>query len=357
MIDIGARNLPPRPSRGRGHVFPSFRLTLIAASACLSALFVAACAPSSAEAPGAEQWSSIELEIQPAELGAERVGALIFRGGLELSSGDANFGGLSGLEILDGANLLAITDSGSWFRAELLFDANGALIGLDAPHLAPMRDEAGELFENKTAADAEGLAQLPDGRFAVSFEQSQTIRIYDLNRDGPIAAAHPGPRLSEVAQLPPNQGLEALAAAEAGDLVIGAEGARGPTQVWRAPLGASEEIAPIARYRLSLGYALVGLDRLPDGAFVALERAYAPVLGARTRIARFVESELGAGESIETEQLAHLGAALALDNFEAIAAAQLSDGTTRLYILSDDNFSDSQRTLLYAFDIDQSVDD
>jgi hypothetical protein len=220
-----------------------------------------------------------------------------------------------------------------------------------------MRDEAGALFENKTAADSEGLTQLPDGRFAVSFEQTQSIRIYDLNRDGPIAAAHPGPRLSEVAQLPPNQGLEALAATEAGELIIGAEGGRGPTQIWRAPLGASEEAAPIARYRLSLGYALVGLDRLPDGAFVALERAYAPVLGARTRITRFVESELGDGDTIETEELAHLGAALRLDNFEGIAAAQLSDGTTRLYILSDDNFSDRQRTLLYAFDLDQSGDD
>jgi hypothetical protein len=153
------------------------------------------------------------------------------------------------------------------------------------------------------------------------------------------------------------QGLEALAVTEAGELIIGAEGGMGSSKVWRAPLGASEEAAPIGRYRTRLGYALVGLDRLPDGAFVALERAYAPILGARSRITRFAESELINGVNIEAEEWAHLDRPLALDNFEGIAATQLSDGTTRLYIISDDNFSSSQRTLLYAFDLVQSGDD
>jgi hypothetical protein len=183
------------------------------------------------------------------------------------------------------------------------------------------------------------------------------ITRWNLNRDGPSAAAHAGPRLGETDQLPPNQGLEALAVTEAGELIIGAEGGMGSSKIWRAPLGATEEAAPIGRYRTRLGYALVGLDRLPDGAFVALERAYAPILGARSRITRFAESELINGVNIEAEEWAHLDRPLALDNFEGIAATQLSDGSTRLYIISDDNFSSSQRTLLYAFDLVQSGDD
>jgi hypothetical protein len=39
-----------------------------------------------------------------------------------------------------------------------------------------------------------------------------------------------------------------------------------------------------------------------------------------------------------------------IDNFEGIAAKQMPDGRVRLYIVSDDNFSDSQRTLLMVFD-------
>ena len=38
------------------------------------------------------------------------------------------------------------------------------------------------------------------------------------------------------------------------------------------------------------------------------------------------------------------------DNFEGIAA-ETRNGRTRLYILSDDNFSPMQRTLLLAFDV------
>ncbi|HCK85173.1 MAG TPA: hypothetical protein DHW63_11855 [Hyphomonadaceae bacterium] len=40
-----------------------------------------------------------------------------------------------------------------------------------------------------------------------------------------------------------------------------------------------------------------------------------------------------------------------MDNFEAIAAIAMPDGATRVYILSDDNFSHRQRTLLLAFDL------
>jgi hypothetical protein len=101
------------------------------------------------------------------------------------------------------------------------------------------------------------------------------------------------------------------------------------------------------------------MDRAPDGAFVALERFYAPVIGARARITRFPAAALNArGESLpEVEELALLAPPLAIDNFEAIATTRSVDGTTRLYILSDDNFSDRQRTLLLAFDIIEEITD
>jgi hypothetical protein len=38
------------------------------------------------------------------------------------------------------------------------------------------------------------------------------------------------------------------------------------------------------------------------------------------------------------------------DNFEGIAAKK-AEGGVRLYIISDNNFSPSQRTLLMAFDL------
>jgi hypothetical protein len=213
-----------------------------------------------------------------------------------------------------------------------------------------MRDEDGEPFPNKAAGDSEDLAQLTDGRFAVSFEQTQSIRIYDLNRDGPFGPAIAGPRLAETEALPSNSGLEALTSSGEGVLIVGAEG--GPaatTPIWRVPLDARSPVEPSARYPLAHGYSLTSMDRLPDGGFVALERFFAPVIGPRARITRFQFNAQGGIDAVE--ELARLASPMPVDNFEAISAVRMPDGATRLYIVSDDNFSRRQRTLLLAFDI------
>ncbi len=315
------------------------------------ALLLTACSPLAAQAPIAEQWRALEVAVALVAYPDSETGALRYRGGLDLSSDDALFGGLSGMEVLDDGRWLAISDAGQWFEARLVLDRDGALVGLSDVRTAAMRDENGEPFRSKRKGDSEGLAQLPDGRFAASFEQSHSIRLYDLNRDGPFGAAAPGPTLDGVRNLRANVGLEAIAAANNGDLLVAAEGDGDAAPLWRAPVGSQTQVAPVARYRLEPGYSLTALDRLPDGDFIALERFYAPVLGARARIARFSEQDLSTGGSIETTELARIAAPAPVDNFEAIAAIAMPDGATRVYVLSDDNFSNRQRTLLLAFDL------
>ncbi|MGE3930868.1 MAG: esterase-like activity of phytase family protein [Hyphomonadaceae bacterium] len=316
---------------------------------CSLALALGGCAPSAADAPIDEQWAAVAVEAAPIELGTERAGDLVFRGGLVLTSDDERFGGWSGMEVLQDGRLIAISDAGLWLSAQIVLDANGGLVGVSDARIAQMRDETGEPFANKASGDAEDLAQLPDGRFAVSFEQTQSIRLYDFNRDGPFGAALAGPLLGDVARLPSNAGLEAIAATEQGALIVGAED-RG--LLWRAR---PEEPGPVARrahYPLEFGYALTSLDRLPEGELVALERFYAPVIGARARITVVSLGSLdSANVQARTTVLADLAPPLVVDNFEAITALRNADGTTRLYILSDDNYNPRQRTLLYAFDI------
>jgi hypothetical protein len=327
-----------------------WRAFLVGAAAAL----LGACGQSAADAPIADQWRAVPLTISAVAFADERVGALRFRGGLHLEGAARDdFGGWSGIEALDDGRLLAITDGGEWFEAHLVLDAEGTLVGLSDTRGALMRDETGEPFPSKAAGDAEDLTQLPDGRFAVSFEQTQTIRIYDLNRDGPFGAAQAGPALAETQRLPPNAGLEALAATDDGGLLVGAEGGGGPTPLWVAPLGASEPAPVRMRYRPAAGYSLTGLDRLPDGSFVALERFYAPIIGPRVRITRFAAAALHSGAAIvpDVEVLAAWAGPAPIDNFEGISAVRMPDGITRIYIASDDNFSDRQRTLLLAFDV------
>jgi hypothetical protein len=42
---------------------------------------------------------------------------------------------------------------------------------------------------------------------------------------------------------------------------------------------------------------------------------------------------------------------MTIDNYEGIAAKELPDGRVRLFVVSDNNFASTQRTLLMVFDI------
>ena len=77
-------------------------------------------------------------------------GKLIFRGGLNLFAKSSYFGGYSALALdASGTNLLAISDAGTWLRADLDYDgrtlkglsnvALGPLLGLTASRCSTMR--------------------------------------------------------------------------------------------------------------------------------------------------------------------------------------------------------------------------
>jgi hypothetical protein len=205
-----------------------------------------------------DQWENINVEVIPIASPVETVGRLVYRGGVELRSSNPMFVGLSALEVLEDGRVVAISDEADWIDARLTFDDRDYMTGFTDVRGAFMRDERGRTLSTKAEADLEGLAQLADGRFAVSFERSQIIRIYDLNRDGPFGVAERGPRLEGVMRLPTNQGLEALASMD-NAILVGAEGGDEPTTpLWRAPLDAQAPVAARFAYPLSDGFSLQG---------------------------------------------------------------------------------------------------
>jgi hypothetical protein len=309
-------------------------------------------------AGGAEAWPSVRVAATSIPYGAGNLRApqgLRFRGGLELRSDDPAFGGLSGLHVDSAGRLLAVSDTGKWFAARLVLDGEGALVGLVDARIASIRDETGAPFADKASADAEGLARLADGRFAVSFERSHVIRVYDLAGKGPNAAPDLTLAPAGTDRLGPNESFEALAAF--GDrLIAGTEsapvGAGKGGAFWVVPLDPEQHpgmagVAPTAQ-----GYGLVSLDRLPNGDFVALERFFAPLIGPRINVKRVSASGLGqTPPAWESTTIAALTPPATLDNFEGVTVVATPEGGVRLYLISDDNFSKAQRTLLYAFDL------
>jgi hypothetical protein len=271
----------------------------------------------------------------------------LWRGGLELASPHPAFGGLSGLWVApDGGRLLAVSDRGWWLSAGLRHDVAGFLTGLEDAGLFRLSGPDGRPLEGKARADAEELAPGPGGGLAVSLERRHRVLVYPPAPE-PLAGR---PRLVELpgwlAGAPENRGPEAAAFLPDGRLVVLAEGREGKEVVpggllagggWRR-----------LDYRPAPGLHPTAACASPGGGLVVLERGFSPLTGVSVRLALAPAAGLRPGAEVEGETLARLAAPLTVDNLEGLACRSTPAGLM-LYLVSDDNFSPLQRTLLLAF--------
>jgi hypothetical protein len=305
--------------------------------------------------PNADDWEPVRVAaravaLAPGETSISAVGRLVYRGGLLLQSDDARFGGLSGLHVQDDGRLLAVSDQGHWFVARLTQNDAGHLTGVVDMRVARMRGADGRVLSRKDDADAEDVVRLDDGRFAVSFERSHSIRLYDLDKSGPAVASDKELALAGTDALRGNESLEALALLDDGLITAGEGVTSRNAPFWIVPLASDTPPAPAGRTSTKDLFGLVALARLLDGDYIAMERFFAPILGVRIHLRRVTRASIDAGRW-EGEAIADLAPPIGIDNFEGLAVAPGEDGAVRLYLISDDNFNDSQRTLLYAFDL------
>jgi hypothetical protein len=288
---------------------------------------------------------------QPVPLDEEQrsrtvVGSLEFRGGLALTSPNKAFGGLSALRLgSSGADVFAVGDKGSAVHFLLQHDAKGQLKGAADLELITLTDAAGEAL-NRPDADAEGLGKSGDG-WVISFEQNHRLEAFSADFKtlrGPIVAPEGITRLAS------NGGLETLLDLPDGQFLLLAEDELNPGlhQGW---IGRENSWQAFS-YQTLEPFQPVDAARLPDGGIVVLERRYSVMTGVGSRIVRLTAADMRKamrGEPIQGEELARLEAPLTVDNFEGIASRTGEDGKTSLYLLSDDNFSRTQRTLLFQF--------
>jgi hypothetical protein len=111
-------------------------------------------------------------------------------------------------------------------------------------------------------------------------------------------------------------------------------------ETWTCRVSAGCE--PGARVPKPDEFGLVAVQRLGAGRTAYLLRAWDAARG--NRITLRVAGPAGTLAQLD------LARPLTVDNFEGLAARQEPDGRIRFFLLSDDNASPSQRTLLLAFD-------
>jgi hypothetical protein len=275
--------------------------------------------------------------------------SLSFRGGLELSSDAAEFGGFSGLALSeDCTELVAVSDAGQWLTAAVNYDG-GRPAGISDADMGGMRDDKGRQLRGKVRSDAEALSVLGKGVFAVAFESRVRVGTYDLGKSGKAAAFVPVYFPKEISNGPENAEIEALGVLADGRFLAISEGNLDDAGNLRAWLWKRRRVIPfsIARHE---DYAVTDLAVLPGGDILTLERSFSASSLPGMALRRFRAGEIAAGKVVRPELLfAGTLPFYQIDNMEGLAVCQ-RDGETRIAVISDDNFNRRlQRTLLLQF--------
>ena len=152
---------------------------------------------------------------------------------------------------------------------------------------------------------------------------------------------------------PDNKGVEALTEIEPGRLLAVTEGLFSGVERlrgWPSSTGQTPAAEPVSLSDTPLGEMRpTALAKNPGGDVLALERAVSVIGGIRVRLVRLARDTIAPGATLEGVELARFGGSLTVDNYEGLAVR--GDDLDRLlvYMISDNNFSGFQRTLLIQF--------
>ena len=301
----------------------------------------------------------IEVQAAPIEsfdtrdASKTRFGALEFRGGLVLTSGNPAFGGISALYMEpDGAHFLSLTDNGSWLRGRIVY-RDGRPAGIAEAEMAPMLGPDGRPLAARHWYDSESLALGTDGMFYVGIERVEKIVCFDYRRDGLMARGEPIPVPADFKSFTNNKSLECLAAPPkqaplAGGLIAVTERSLDEAGNLRSYVLKGRAVTRFTVRRTN-DYDVSDCTFLAPADMLLLERRYSPLAGVGIRIRRLHLADIKEGALVDGPALFEADLGYQIDNMEGIGVHKNADGETILTLVSDDNFSAIQRNLLLQF--------
>ncbi len=342
---------------GLNSVFPGFAV-LLRASAIAALAIGAHAAPAGAQRGIPEPPASITITAKPIDAfnssvaNQRRFGALEFIGGLELSSSHRDFGGFSAIRVeADGEHFVAFSDKSHWLTGRIVYTA-GRPSGIADAVIAPMIGPDGRTLALRGWYDTESLA-VRDGLFYVGIERANRIVRFDFAKSGVLARAEVVPVPLGISKLPSNKGLEALAFAPrtgplAGALLAfserGLDGA-GNLKAFILNGTASSEFSVKRRDDFDISDSAA----LPSGDILLLERRFTWLTGVAMRLRKIAITNIAPGALVDGPELIFADMSYQIDNMEGLSIHAAKDGATILTMVSDDNFSILQRTILLQF--------
>jgi hypothetical protein len=343
--DNRSRFLPPRPSIRR------------TALALISGALIFAAVPTAAQSP---RDGPVRIEVRAQPLAAfdlrdssrRHFGALEFRGGIELTSSHREFGGISAIRLAgDGRRFIAVTDKARWLRGRILY-RDARPIGLADVEMAPVLGPDGRPITARGWYDTEAIAE-DGGTLFLALERVHRILRFDYGKDGLLARGQPIAVPPGFRALPSNKGIEGLVAVPrglplGGSLIAFSErGLDGAGNLLAFIVGGSTSGS--FTIKRSGEFDISDATFLPPGDLLVLERKFSFLSGVAIRIRRIPLAKVQPGALVDGPALLDADMGYQIDNMEGLAVHRTAGGETVLTLISDDNFSPIQRTVLLQF--------
>jgi hypothetical protein len=308
--------------------------------------------------PDADPPVAIEIEARPFATfevrdGTRRqFGLLEFRGGLALRSSYKNFGGISAIRVgNDGSRFISLSDKGWWFRGRIDYEGTRP-VGIKDAEMAPILGADGRPLKDRGWHDSEAIA-VDGGTLYLGIERVHQIVRFNYGKDGLLARGQPIAVPPQMASLPRNQGIESLVFVpkplplggtliaisergldEAGNIIAFLIGGRAPGMFTVKRTGE---------------FDISDAALLPGGDLLLLERRFGWSSGLAIRLRRVALSQIKPGALVDGPILIDADLGYEIDNMEGLSVHRDAAGETVLTLVSDDNFSPLQRTLLLQF--------
>lgn len=282
------------------------------------------------------------LSLDPNHPGIRRLGDLVFLNAWELRSNNEDFGGISALTMLADGRFIGVSDAGTLIGFGL---GNGG--NMDRPFIAPLPDKPLSGFDYRDW-DSEGVAYNPgSGEFWVSFEANHAIRRYSRSFSRVTGTVSMSGRHKWAA----NKGVETLVRFPDGRFVAIAENLEQGLHEGYLFSGDPVENGTVKtwfQFRPPAGYRVTDAVLLSDGRLMLLNRSAGFVRGFSAKLSILEPSRIRKDAVVAGDVVATLGAPLLVDNMEGIAVTADKVGDA-IWLISDNNFSIFQRTLLMKF--------
>jgi hypothetical protein len=281
-----------------------------------------------------------------------RFGALEYRSGLILTSRFRGFGGLSGWRFdAKGEQFISMSDKGTWFTGRIVYQGR-EMTGLADVEAAPMLGADGRPITARGWYDSEAIA-LDGSLVYIGLERVNQILKFDFAKGGTRSRGEAIAVPPAMRRLPNNKGLEALVTVPkslplAGTLIaISERGLDGDGNIIGFLIGGPKPGG--FAVRRSNDFDISDAVLLRSGDLLILERKFSWLAGVGIRIRRIALKSIDRGATVDGPSIFEADLGNEVDNMEGIDAHVTPEGDTVLTMISDDNFSMIQRTLLLQF--------